>query len=93
MLGAAGSPARTGGRNRNLNFLGSRSMGPTALPLPTGAGQQAGRPPLWAIFSQGCFVLWGLGVPSSRVEMTPRNPRQSAWKIPGSFIYSQNMFA
>lgn len=44
--------------------------------------------PLWATLSQGCFVLWGLGVLSSRGEMTPRNPRQSAWKIPGSLIFT-----
>lgn len=41
--------------------------------------------------------LWGLGVPGSNLsswsEMTPRNPRQAAWKIPASLIYSQNMFA
>lgn len=41
--GAASSPSYTGGRNRN--FLRGRLMGPTASPLPSGAGQQVGTPP------------------------------------------------
>lgn len=92
VLGVASSSARAGGRNRNFNFFNSSSMRPTASPLPTGAGQQWGEP-LWDTLSQGCFVLWDLSVAGSWGEMTSRNPRQLAWKIPGSLIYSQNMFA
>lgn len=45
-LRMASSPACVGGRTRNLDFLGGRSMGPPASPLPAGAGQKAGRPPV-----------------------------------------------
>lgn len=91
VLGAAGSPAHAGSRNRNLNFLSGRLVGPMASPLPAGAGEQAGRPAPGHPFP-GLLCVWGLGVPGSWDEMTLRNPKQSAWKIPGSLIYSQNMF-
>lgn len=42
--GTASSAACAGSRDRNLNFLGNRLMGPTASLLPAGAGQQMGRP-------------------------------------------------
>lgn len=78
--GAASSPAHSSSRNRNAVFLGVKA--PLAASGP-------------ALF-QGCFALWGLCVPrsppSSRGETAPGNYRQSAWKIPGSLICSQNMF-
>lgn len=51
------------------------------------------RDPFQGTLSQGCFVLWGPSVPSNWGEISPGNPRQPAWEIPGSLIYSRNTFA
>lgn len=51
-----------------------------------------GRTPLGHPFP-GLLCALGSQCGQQLGEMTSRNPRQLAWKIPGSLIYSQNMFA